>query len=325
MNSFGHNFRITIWGESHGEALGIAIDGLPAGIALRAEEFSDDLARRRSGAAGTTPRHEADTPQLLSGVYEGHTTGTPLTILFTNRDADSGDYPNPLHFRPSHADRTTHLKYNGYNDPRGAGHHSGRLTVALVAAGVVAKKLLPSVVFQTQLVSIGGCDDPEQFEELIHRTTQAHDSVGGVVECRAQGVPEGLGEPFFDSAESLISHLLFSIPAIKGVEFGDGFAAATRTGSQNNDLILDASGHTATNHEGGINGGITNGNELVFRAAVKPTPSIGRPQQTFNAATGRCEELTIRGRHDVCIALRAAVVVEAAAAIALADMTLTRR
>lgn len=323
MNTFGHDFRIAVWGESHGEGIGLTLDGVPAGIPLAVEDFAADLARRRGGSPGTTPRREEDTPRILSGLFRGHTTGAPLTLFFANGNTRPEDYPSPLHFRPSHADRTAHVKYGGWNDPRGGGAFSGRLTVALVAAGTVAKKLLPGISLQSRLTAVGGCTEPQRFEETIRRAVESRDSAGGVVECRASGVPAGLGEPFFDSAESLIAHLLFAIPAVKGVEFGDGFAAAARTGSRNNDPILDAAGRTATNHDGGINGGITNGNELVVRAAVKPTPSIGLPQTTFNAATGRCEELAIGGRHDACIALRAAVVVEAAVAIALADLTLT--
>lgn len=322
MNQYGHNFRIALWGESHGPQIGITMDGVPAGLPLSEEDFAADLARRRSGARGTTPRREEDRPQIVSGLYEGRTTGAPLTVLFANGDTRPQDYAALRdHFRPSHADRVADLRSGGWNDPRGGGHFSARLTVALVAAGVVAKKMLPAEVrFQTRLTEIGGCTDPERFDEVITAAAAARDSVGGIVECCAEGVPAGLGEPFFDSAESLIAHLLFAIPAVKGVEFGSGFAAARLRGSENNDPILDAEGHTATNHDGGINGGITNGNPLVVRAALKPTPSIGRPQMTYNRATGRVEMLEIRGRHDVCVALRGAVVVEAAVAIVLADL-----
>ena len=195
-----------------------------------------------------------------------------------------------------------------------------RLTVALTAAGVVAKKILPpGVTFDTRIAEIGGCTDPEGFDEVLRAAAAEQDSVGGIIECRVQGVPLGLGQPFFDSAESMIAHLLFSVPAVKGVEFGSGFAGARMRGSENNDPFLDVEGTTATNNAGGINGGLTNGNELVVRAAVKPTPSIGREQMTYNLATNKVEPLTIRGRHDVCVALRGAVVVEAAVAIALAN------
>lgn len=324
MNQYGSSFRLAIWGESHGPQVGITIDGIPAGIPLSEEDFERDLARRRSGAAGTTPRREADRPTIVSGLYEDHTTGAPLTVVFTNADTRSSDYTAfTHHYRPSHADRVARLKFNGQNDPRGGGHFSARLTVALVAAGVVAKKILPAEVrFATRLTEIGGATDPERFEELLREAASAGDSLGGVVECRVAGVRAGIGEPFFDSVESCIAHLLFAIPAVKGVEFGSGFAGSRMRGSENNDPILDGNGHTATNHAGGINGGITNGNEVVVRAALKPTPSISRPQATYDAASGRVEELVIRGRHDVCVALRGAVVVEAAVAIALADLML---
>ncbi len=321
MNTFGHNLRLSIWGESHGPQIGIAIEGVPAGIALSAADFETDLARRRSGAPGTTPRHEPDVPHLVTGIYEGITTGAPLVIEFENKDTHSQDYANVMrHYRPSHSDMVAYHKFNGFNDPRGGGHFSARLTVALTAAGVIAKKILPnSISFVTSIKEIGGCTDPAKFNEVLAAAAADKDSVGGVVECRVNGVPLGLGEPFFDSAESMIAHLLFSIPAVKGVEFGSGFAGSRMRGSQNNDMILDVEGHTATNHAGGINGGLTNGNELIVRAAIKPTSSIGREQMTYNLATDRIDPLTITGRHDVCIALRGAVVVEAAVAIALAN------
>ncbi len=326
MNSFGQLFRITLWGESHGPRIGVSIDGVPPGIPLTESDFEQDLARRQSGAPGTTLRRERDRPRLVSGIYGGFTTGAPVTVEFTNEDADAAAYPAAgACFRPSHADRTAFVRYAGWNDPRGGGMFSGRLTVALVAAGVVAKKCLPGLTFDTRPIRIGGCADPACFAQIAAAAAAARDSVGGVIECRIEGVPAGWGEPFFDSAESLLSHLLFAIPAVKGVEFGDGFAAADRSGSERNDLLLDADGGTATNHEGGINGGLTNGNGLVFRVAVKPAPSIGTPQPTYDPASGTVRPLTIRGRHDACIALRAAVVIEAAAAIVLTDLTMRRR
>ncbi len=321
MNSFGHIFRLSLWGESHGEQVGVTLDGVPAGIPLSEEDFEEDLSRRRSGARGTTPRRESDLPHIVSGLYRGHTTGSPLTITFLNEDTRSQDYTLLTHhYRPSHADRTAAVKYGGFNDPRGGGHFSARLTVALVAAGVVAKKLLPQgLTFSTRLIEMGGCRDAEQFDDILRRTAAAQDSVGGVIECRVGNVPAGWGEPFFDSVESVMAHLLFSIPAVKGVEFGSGFHGVQLRGSENNDPIIDSRGTTSTNNAGGINGGITNGNELVVRVAVKPTPSIGREQMTFDSATGSVSPLNIKGRHDVCVALRAQVVVEAAAAIALAN------
>ena len=324
MNSWGNRFRVTLWGESHGAQVGVTIDGVPAGIALAESDFEADLARRRAGAAGTTPRKESDAPHIVSGIYRGFTTGAPLTVEFLNENTRSGDYASlASHPRPSHADWIAMKKFHGYNDPRGGGHFSGRITLALVTAGVVAKKILGSgVTFHTDIIEIGGSADKESFADIIESARMDRDSVGGVVECRAEGVAAGLGEPFFDSAESLMAHLLFSVPAVKGVEFGSGFAAARMRGSEHNDPIIDAEGHTSTNHAGGIVGGITNGNAIVVRAAVKPTASISREQLSFNCASGQVDSLVIKGRHDVCITLRAAVVVESAVAIALADLTL---
>ena len=246
MNQFGTNFRLAVWGESHGPQIGVTIDGVSPGIPLSEADFAEDLARRRSGAPGTTPRREADAPQIVSGVYEGYTTGAPLTVEFTNADTRSQDYAAlKTHYRPSHADLTAVRKFGGFNDPRGGGHFSGRITLGLVAAGVVAKKMLGERVrFSTQIVEIGGCTDPARFDDLLRETAAAKDSVGGIVECRAEGVMPALGEPFFDSTESLIAHLLFSVPAVKGVEFGSGFAAARMRGSEHNDPIVDASGLT---------------------------------------------------------------------------------
>ena len=326
MNTFGNQFRLALFGESHGEALGILIDGLPAGIPLDEADFENDLARRRSGAAGTTPRRESDRVRIAAGLYEGRTTGAPLALLFTNENTRPGDYDRfAHHFRPSHADWVAREKFRGLNDPRGGGHFSGRLTLPLTAAGVVAKKLLDGVRFTTRLTEVGGECDPARFETVLREAAAAGDSVGAVAECRAEGCGVGWGEPFFDTAEGLIAHLLYAVPGIKGVEFGDGFAAARLRGSEHNDPILNAAGTTATNHAGGVAGGILNGNPLIVRAAFKPTARIAREQFTFDAATGRQEPLAIGGRHDVCIAIRGAAAVEAAVAIALADLKLRCR
>lgn len=324
MNSFGTIFRVTLWGESHGVQIGVCMDGVPAGIALSESDFAADIDRRRAGAKGTTPRRESDLPHIVSGAFGGVTTGAPLTILFHNENTRSSDYHDLRRIpRPSHADFTAAAKFDGHNDYRGGGHFSGRVTLALVAAGTVAKKILGgSVRFATEIREIGGVTDAAEYERIIAAAAAEGDSVGGVIECRADGVEVGLGEPFFDSAESLIAHLLFSVPAVKGVEFGSGFAGSRLRGSQNNDPITDSSGTTATNRAGGINGGITNGNQIVVRAAVKPTPTISRPQQTFDFGEGRAVELAMHGRHDTCIALRAGVVIEAAVAVALADLKL---
>ncbi|MGB8953379.1 MAG: chorismate synthase [Candidatus Aminicenantales bacterium] len=318
MNSFGRLFRIHIYGESHGERLGILIDGCPAGLPLKIEDFETDLARRKGGPKGTTARIEADRPQIVSGLFRGKTTGAPLLIEFRNLDARSRDYgPFEDIPRPGHADFAAMRKYHGYHDYRGGGHFSGRLTAGLTAAGVIAKKIIAPVSIRARTVEAGGKKD---IQKAVEQAVADHDSIGGLIECEADNVPVGLGEPFFDAAESLISHVVFAIPGIKGIEFGSGFAAARMTGSRHNDLILDSSGKTQTNHAGGINGGLTNGNPLFFRVAVKPTSSIPRPQYTFNRRTGRREKMKIEGRHDTCFALRVPVIVEAAAAVVLADL-----
>ncbi len=320
MNNFGKLFRISIFGESHGKSVGITVDGCPSGIALTENDFTYDLSRRKSGAKGTTPRSEDDLPELISGTFNGFTTGAPITVLFRNTNTRSGDYSNlQTSPRPGHADYVANKKFKGFQDFRGGGHFSGRLTLALVAAGVIAKKIVSPVEINAILKQAGG---NANIEEAIDQALAIHDSIGGIVECVATNLPVGLGEPFFDSVESVISHIVFSIPAIKGIEFGSGFAAAQMFGSQHNDPIINAEGKTATNNAGGINGGITNGNEVIFRVAVKPTSSIGKTQQTLNSVSGKVEDLTIEGRHDACIALRVPVVLEAATAIALADLIL---
>ena len=323
MNSFGRIFRISIFGESHGPMVGIIIDGSPAGIELKEADFGHDLQRRKAGAAGTTPRTEEDRPKIVSGVFNDKTTGAPITILFENTNTRSADYDAVKDTpRPGHADFVLHEKFHGFNDHRGGGHSSGRLTLALVAAGIVAKKVLGNVSIKAELTEAGGDTD---IEAAIQKAVDMQDSIGGIVTCRVNGLPVGWGAPFFDSAESYIAHLAFSIPAIKGVEFGAGFSGTKMTGSQHNDAILDEKGTTKTNYAGGINGGITNGNELVFRIAVKPTSSTPQQQQTWNRASGKVEEFTVKGRHDLCIALRVPVVAESVAAIALADLSLLHR
>ena len=347
MNTFGNKFRVSIFGESHGPLIGVTLDGVLPGIPLTEEDFLQDLARRKAGALGTTPRVEADLPEIVSGVYEGHTTGAPLTILFKNENTRSEDYEsfrkNP---RPGHADFTANLKYGGFNDPRGGGHFSGRLTLGIVAAGVVAKKMLYFARFHAALREVGGLTDPQAWKGALEAAQADGDSLGGVVECTVENLPIGLGEPFWNSVESLIAHAIFAIPGVRGIEFGDGFQAAALFGSQHNDPFPehechhdepghechhDEPGHQCchggeheeghhccgrhkhplppvTNHAGGVNGGITNGNPLVFRVAFKPTASIAKAG--------------IPGRHDVCFALRTPVIVEAMAAIVLTDLAL---
>lgn len=323
MNSFGRIFRLSIFGESHGALVGVTIDGCPAGIELQEAHLLPDLERRKAGAAGTTPRQEADLPEIATGVFNNKTTGAPLTILFRNTNTRSADYDAIRNTpRPGHADFVLDKKFHGFNDYRGGGHSSGRLTLALVAAGVVAKKVLQGIEIKAHLAEAGGNTD---IEAAIQNAVDTQDSIGGIISCHVKGLPIGLGEPFFDSVESAISHIVFSIPAIKGIEFGSGFSAARMKGSEHNDAIIDAEGHTKTNYAGGINGGITNGNELYFRIAVKPTSSTRQQQQTWNNASQQVEAFTVKGRHDLCIALRVPVVAEAAAAIALADLLLINK
>ena len=340
MNTFGRNFRVQVFGESHGEAIGVVVDGVKAGMPLCKEDFMEDILRRKSGAKGTTPRIESDEPEFLSGVFEGHTTGAPLAIIFRNNNTRSSDYEALREVpRPGHADFTASVKWNGFNDPRGGGHFSGRLTLPLVAAGVIAKKQCRAslseqfgsndISFQAGLKEIGGETDPSKWDALLEKTSREGDSLGGIVECRIDNVPAGLGNPFFDSVEALLSHAVFSIPGVRGIEFGDGFAAARMRGSEHNDPLmlhserpgLAPSGvQSAKNGAGGINGGITNGAPIVFRVAFKPTSSIAKTQKTLNIKTGETVSLNVPGRHDVCFALRTPVIVEAVAAIVLADL-----
>ena len=318
MNSFGRIFRVNIFGESHGENVGVVIDGCPAGISLAVEDFTPDLERRKAGAKGTTPRKEDDLPEMVSGVFNNKTTGAPITIIFKNSNTRSADYEKQRAIpRPGHADFVASQKFHGFQDYRGGGHFSGRLTVALVAAGVVAKKILSGITVTSKILEIGGETD---LDKGLQKAIDAKDSIGGIVECRVQALPIGLGEPFFDSAESVISQAVFAIPAVRAIEFGTGFAAAKMFGSKHNDAIEDATGKTTTNHAGGVVGGITNGNELVFRIAIKPTSSTPQEQQSLNTETNMVESFSIKGRHDLCIALRVPVVLEAATAIALADL-----
>jgi chorismate synthase len=481
MNSFGRIFRVHIFGESHGESAGIVVDGCPAGLPLSVEDFLPDLERRKGGTQkGTTPRQEEDLPIFKSGIFNNTTTGAPITILFENKNIRSGDYEKQRDVpRPGHADFVADKKFGGFEDYRGSGHFSGRLTVALVAAGVIAKKLLslvqtspqaplqrrgafgvsdePGYITNTATAwkflsafakenrknatesedklwqelrnrKINGCkfrrqhpisgyipdfvclekklivevdgdyhneEEQKQHDEgrtvwlkennyrLIRFTNKQvlqqmpfvleeigkallsesgspsplerelegevfrsieisssileiggesdldkglqkaidnKDSIGGIIECRASGLPVGLGEPFFDSVESLLSHIVFAIPAVRGIEFGTGFAAAKMFGSEHNDAIENMEGKTKTNHAGGVVGGLTNGNELVFRIAIKPTSSTPKEQTTLNWSTEKIETVSVKGRHDLCIALRVPVILEAVTAIVLADL-----
>ena len=342
MNTFGRKFRVSIFGESHGELIGVVLDGVPAGLELSPADFTQDILRRKSGAKGTTPRIEADAPKIVSGVFEGHTTGAPLTVVFENTNTKSSDYSLFAAMpRPGHADLTAAFKWDDCQDPRGGGHFSGRLTLPVVAAGVIAKKILhdatmldetPFAGVNAHIVELGGiprkahsaqenAQMPVEWQAAIDEAIKDGDSLGAVVECVVPEVDPGYGEPFWDSAESLIAHAVFAIPGVRGIEFGDGFAAAAMKGSEHNDPI-GPDGRPTKNGAGGVNGGITNGAPLTFRVAFKPTSSIRKAQQTFNFATGEMDTLEVPGRHDVCFALRAPIVVEAMTAIVLADLVL---
>ena len=325
MNSFGRLFKVSIFGESHGDCVGVLIDGTPAGIKLSADDFSNDLSRRKSGKKGMTPRVEKDIPHILSGVFNGYTTGAPILIKFDNENVNDSDYSNLVdHPRPGHCDYTANIKYNGFNDYRGGGAFSGRLTLGIVAAGVVAKKIV-NYNFESNIISLHNNSNKEEFDNEIDKALKNGDSIGGKIRIIVKNVDKGLGEPFFDSVESNISHILYSIGAVKGVSFGIGFEGEKLYGSEFNDLIIDQNGKTSTNNNGGINGGITNGNDLVINVFVKPTASISKAQETYNFKENKIKELVIKGRHDACIALRAPVVLENAVAIALADLFLIKK
>jgi chorismate synthase len=319
MNSFGRLFRVTIFGESHGESVGISIDGCPAGVPLPLEDFLPDLERRKGGIQkGTTPRKEDDLPIFKSGLFNGVSTGAPITILFENNNTRSTDYEKQRAVpRPGHADFVAHKKFGGFEDYRGGGAFSARLTVGIVAAAVIAKKIMKGVEIKSEILEIGGERD---LERGLQKAIDAKDSIGGIIECRVSGLPVGLGEPFFDSVESLLAHAALAIPAVRGVEFGTGFAAARMFGSEHNDAIEDMTGRTRTNHAGGVVGGLTNGNELVYRIAIKPTSSTPKEQLTLNWETEQLEAFSVKGRHDLCVALRAPVIFEAMTAIVLADL-----
>ncbi len=323
MNSFGVVFRVSLFGESHGPAIGVTIDGCPPGIAVKPDDFMADLKRRQSGSKGTTKRQETDRPEILSGIFNGLTTGAPITLMTKNSDKISSDYDEFRQVpRPGHADFVSQVKHSGFSDLRGSGHFSGRITWGLVAAGVIARKIAGSAEISAKLISAGGSAD---IEDAINEAIASDDTIGGIIECRVKNPPIGVGEPFFYSFESALSQIIFSIPAIKGIEFGAGFAAAAMKGSEHNDAFINSRGTTGSNNAGGINGGITNGNEILFRIVVKPTSSTGVEQKTFNFNEGRMTTLRVKGRHDTCIALRMPVIVEAATAIAMADLILIDR
>ncbi|MBR0223043.1 MAG: chorismate synthase [Bacteroidales bacterium] len=317
MDLFGQHFRLELFGASHAPFIGVTLRDVPATLPLSPDDFTTDLLRRKSGAPGTTTRIEDDLPQIED---RRDTDGT-LTIRFANRNYRDEDYKDFTDIpRPGHADFVAMARYGSLRD----GWFSGRMTLPLVAAGVVAKRLIAPTLVEAQLTEVGGvaAAETEAVAQALEAAAREGDSLGGIVECRCTGVPVGLGEPFFDSLESLLSHAIFSIPGIRGIEFGDGFAAARMTGSTHNDPFIDAEGHTARNGAGGINGGLSNGNPVVFRVAVKPTSSIRKPQRTFDFAHGCLTDYSVPGRHDVCFALRVPPVVEAVTACVFANLIL---
>lgn len=353
-NSFGQSVITTLFGESHGPAVGAVIDGLAPGIPVDTDFIAAQLTKRRPSGKISTARVEEDKFEILSGVYNGFTTGTPIAIVIPNQNIKSGDYSDVSRLaRPGHADYTAHLKYHGFEDFRGGGHFSGRLTAAIVAAGAIAISALASkgIKIGTHLKSCAGISDRKfadlnsdidtlnalnfavlddsiaaAMREKIEVAAQDGDSVGGVLETAIIGFPAGVGEPFFDSVESVLSHALFSIPAVKGVEFGDGFAISSMRGSDANDQFKMRDGKviTKTNHNGGVNGGITNGMPIVFSIAIKPTPSIFKTQHTVDYLKFEDAELSLKGRHDPAIIHRARVVADSVTALALCDMLAMR-
>lgn len=323
MNTIGTIFRVSIFGESHGPTVGVVIDGCPAGLPFWREELMADLSRRKGILPGTTPRRESDEPEVLSGIMNDYTTGAPLVICTRNKDFRPGDYEQFSSIpRPGHADFTAGYKYKGFSDMRGGGHFSGRLTWGMVTAGYFARKILSPAIITAALIEAGGEKD---IVTAIAKATETNDTVGGVVECVVKNVPKGLGEPSYMSVEAALGMIAFGIPAVNGVEFGAGFASSRSYGSLHNDPFVDARGKTSTNNAGGINGGITNGNDLVMRVSVKPAASTGVTQKTFDTQKGEMADLEIKGRHDACIARRIPVILESAVAIGLADLLMIDR
>lgn len=344
----GLALRLSIFGQSHSEAIGMTLDGLPAGLPIDREKLQAFLNRRAPGQNDwSTPRKEEDRPEFLCGLKDGFTCGAPLTAIIHNNNTRPKDYSQlKITPRPGHADYTAELKYRGFQDYSGGGHFSGRLTAPLCIAGGVLKQMLESkgITVDARIESIAGIRDDSPFTASVadkrfpvvddavgERMRQAiaaaraeGDSVGGVIECVVRGVPAGIGEPMFDGLENQIARVLFAVPAVKGIEFGAGFAAANMRGSENNDpfTVRDGRIETLTNNAGGILGGISNGMPVVFRAAIKPTPSIAKEQQSVNLNTMQPEALSITGRHDPCIVPRAVPVIEAAAALAISDLIL---
>ncbi len=322
MNTIGTLFRLTLYGESHQAAIGVVIDGVPPGIPIDEDAIARALKARNPDAVGTTPRKEKDRFQITSGIFEGRTTGSPIHVMIENKDVRSKDYDHlRRHPRPGHSDFVAHRKYGGFNDHRGGGRFSGRLTAPLVVAGSIAKQVVP-FSFSHRIKQLGTLTDMTKLDPYLESVKAEGDSVGGIIELRVDDVPVGLGEPMFEKVESKAAQILFSIPAVKGVEFGTGFEGITMKGSAFNDTIEDDTGKTLTNHSGGVSGGITNGNPLIVKVFIKPTSSIQKSQETYHTEHGRRETMEIKGRHDVAIARRAPIVLESVLAVVMADLYL---
>ncbi len=350
-SSYGENIKLTVFGESHSAGIGMTLEGIPAGANIDMDELQAFLSRRAPGRNSySTARSEADLPEFLCGIRENITVGTPITALIRNTDTRSKDYSQlTVTPRPGHADYTAEIKYNGFQDYAGGGHFSGRLTAPLCIAGGIVKQLLEKeeIYIISRIASIGPVKDKGALEvstarkdfpvvddecgtemkEYIEKIKAEGDSAGGIIECVVNGIPAGLGDPMFQGMENRIAQVVFGIPAVKGIEFGAGFSSAYMTGSENNDEFICENGNimTRTNNAGGILGGITNGMPLMFRTAIKPTPSISRPQMSVNLETLKEQELTVKGRHDPCIVPRAVPVIEAACALAVYDAWLGRK
>lgn len=322
MNTFGTLFKVTLYGESHQEAIGCVIDGVLPGIKIDWDLVKHDLLLRRPGAIGTTPRVEKDELNCTSGIFNGYTTGSPIHVIIKNENVISKDYSHLVSQpRPGHADFVAGKKYNGFHDYRGGGRFSGRLTTPIVVAGSIAKQMLP-FSFSHELISVGSLKDMSLMDSYLKDITQQGDSVGGVIQLTVKNMMVGLGEPNFYKLDSMIGQMMFSIPAVKGVEIGTGFDGKELKGSEFNDVYLDQEGHTLTNHSGGVSGGISNGNDLVVKVFIKPTSSIGKEQVSFNQEKNQLESFEVKGRHDVAIVRRAGIVLENALAIVLADLFL---
>ncbi len=322
MNSFGRLFRVEIFGESHGSEVGVIIDGVPADLLIDQDELTNFLQRRKPHLKGTTPRKEGDIPDFKSGMQNNITTGAPILITFANANVHSANYDQVQDIpRPNHSDFVAKKKYHGFNDINGGGHFSGRLTVGLVAAGFIAKEIIHNIQIEAKLHKIGNKKD---FDEILDTAIKNRDSLGAEIHCIVKNLPLGLGEPFFDSVESLLAHAIFSIPGVKSIKFGLEKSPSKSFGSEYNDIIINESGKTKTNNSGGIVAGITNGNNLEFSVEVKPTASIAREQKSFSYKENKIVEFSIPGRHDVCFGLRVPVIIEAVTAIVLADLYLLR-